>query len=306
MSSASELKSPLAAFREHLVRIGASRHTLRAYLSDLQEFERYLLGRNQQLLTATHQLIRGYLGELAEKHGPSTRARKLASIKALYRHLVRCKLLSANPAKVLKSPKLPKPLPKIIPVDEVFALVEMPKLPKVLALRDRAILEVLYGGGLRVNELCSLALHDWDREGRVLRVFGKNSKERLCPIHRKAAAALDAYLAHREELLRSAGRGADSEMLFLNYRGGRLSSRSVARHLDRYTRQCGLPRKVSPHALRHSFASHLLAGGADVRSIQELLGHSSLSTTQRYTHVSWERLQEVYEKAHPRALGSQK
>jgi integrase/recombinase XerC len=294
------------AFREHLKRLGASPHTVRAYLSDLREFERYLAGQQKELLSATHQVIRGHLGQLAQKHGPSTRARKLASIKAFYRYLVRRRLLAASPAKILRSPKLPRPLPKVLPVDEAFALVETPKLQNVLALRDRAILEVLYGGGLRVSELCSLSVQDWDREGKVLRVFGKSSKERLCPIHRKAALALEAYLGHREELLMRTRGLADAQALFLNYRGDRLRSRSVARHLDRYARQCGLPRKVSPHALRHSFASHLLAGGADVRSIQELLGHSSLSTTQRYAHVSWERLQEVYEKAHPRALSPKK
>src|SRR5262249_6322198 len=149
-------------------------------------------------------------------------------------------------------------------------------------------------------ELCSRSVGDWDPEGGVLRVLGKGSRERLCPVNKKAASALEAYLSRRSELLAKRG-SADACALFLNYRGGPLRARSVARHLDRYVRRCALAPKVGPHALRHSFATHLLAGGADVRTIQELLGHASLSTTQRYAHVSWERLQEVYDKAHPRA-----
>src|SRR6266849_5694211 len=160
----------------------------------------------------------------------------------------------------------------------MFALVEEPSRKTALELRDRAILEVLYGGGLRVSELCNLSIEDVDRDGRTLRVLGKGNKQRLCPIHPRAIAAIDAYLTRR----------------------------SVARHLDRYVRRCGLVRKVSPHALRHSFATHLLGAGADVRSIQELLGHASLSTTQRYTHVSWEQLQRTYDQAHPHALAARK
>jgi len=297
---AEPLSPEVLSFAAHLRQTGASPHTQRAYLGDLAELEGHLAAAGLTVRSATHQAIRAHLAALAANQQPSSRARKLASIKALYRYLVRRKLLATSPAKAVRTPKLPKPLPKVLPVDEAFALMESPGRTTPLELRDRAILEVLYGGGLRVSELCSLSVPDWDREGRVLRVLGKSSRERLCPVNAKAARALETYLSRRSELL-AKGRAVDPSALFLNYRGGRLRARSVARHLDRYVRRCALARKVSPHALRHSFATHLLAGGADVRTIQELLGHASLSTTQRYTHVSWERLQEVYDKAHPRA-----
>jgi integrase/recombinase XerC len=299
-----EALSPLLQkFRAHLEQQqGASEHTVRNYLLDLADYERYLTERlGLSLLAGSHAAIRGYLGTLAVDLAPASRARHLASIKSFYRFLVRQKLLPASPAKLVKSPKLPKPLPKVLPVDEVFAILEMPSQKTVLGLRDRAILEILYGGGLRISELCGLDLLDVDRSGRLVRVMGKGSKERICPVNAKSIRALEAYLARRGELLAVPQAKQDPDALFLNFRGGRLTPRSIARHLDAYVVQCALTRKVSPHALRHSFATHLLGGGADVRSIQELLGHASLSTTQRYTHVSWDQLQAVYDKAHPRA-----
>jgi integrase/recombinase XerC len=298
-----ELSPLLEKFRAHLEdEKGASPHTVRNYLVDLVDYERYLVERMKlSLLAGTHAAIRGYLGTLAVDHAPASRARRLASIKSFYKYLVRQKLLPASPAKLVKSPKLPKSLPKVLPVDEVFAILEIPSQKTVLGLRDRAILELLYGGGLRISELCGLNLLDVDRSQRIVRVMGKGSKERLVPVNAQAVRALEAYLARRGELLATAGAGKDPEAMFLNFRGGRLTPRSIARHLDAHVVQCALQRKVSPHAMRHSFATHLLGGGADVRSIQELLGHASLSTTQRYTHVTWEQLQKVYDAAHPRA-----
>ncbi len=299
-----EALSPLLEkFRVHLEsEKGASPHTVRNYLIDLVAFEKYLTGTMKlTLLAGTHAAIRGYLGTQAVDHAATSRARRLASIKSFYKYLVRQKLLSASPAKLVKSPKLPKSLPKVLPVDEVFAILEMPSVKTVLGLRDRAILEMLYGGGLRISELCGLDVLDVDRSGRIVRVMGKGRKERLCPINAKAVRALEAYLARRGELLATARPGQAPEGLFLNYRGGRLTPRSIARHLDTYVVQLALARKVSPHAMRHSFATHLLGGGADIRSIQELLGHASLSTTQRYTQVTVEQLQEIYDAAHPRA-----
>ncbi|MBF5041231.1 tyrosine recombinase XerC [Aggregicoccus sp. 17bor-14] len=299
-----EALSPLLQkFRAHLEdQQGASAHTVRNYLLDLQDYERYLTERmGSSLLAGSHAAIRGYLGTLSVDLAPASRARHLASIKSFYRFLVRQKLLPASPAKLVKSPKLPKALPKVLPVDEVFAILEVPSQKTVLGLRDRAILEILYGGGLRISELCGLDLLDVDRSGRLVRVMGKGSKERICPVNAKSIRALEAYLQRRGELLATPHAKQDPDALFLNFRGGRLTPRSIARHLDTYVVQCALTRKVSPHALRHSFATHLLGGGADVRSIQELLGHASLSTTQRYTHVSWDQLQAVYDKAHPRA-----
>ncbi len=293
----------LEKFRVHLEdEKGASPHTVRNYMIDLVDFERYLVERMKlSLLAASHAAIRGYLGTLAVDHAATSRARRLASIKSFYKYLVREKLLPASPAKLVKSPKLPKSLPKVLPVDEMFAILEMPSQKTVLGLRDKAILEMLYGGGLRISELCGLNLLDVDRSGRIARVMGKGSKERLVPVNAQAIRALEAYLARRGELLAVPRPEQDPDAMFLNYRGGRLTARNIARHLDRYVLLCALQRKVSPHALRHSFATHLLGGGADIRSIQELLGHASLSTTQRYTHVSWEQLQSVYDAAHPRA-----
>ncbi|MCE9673890.1 tyrosine recombinase XerC [Myxococcus stipitatus] len=293
----------LEQFRVHLEdEKGASPHTVRNYLIDLEDFERYLVERMKlSLLSGTHAAIRGYLGTLSTDHAPASRARRLASIKSFYKYLVRQKLLPASPAKLVKSPKLPKALPKVLPVEEVFALLDVHDLKSVLGLRDKSILELLYGGGLRISELCALDLLDVDRRGRIVRVMGKGSKERLVPVNAQAIRALEAWLARRGELLAEPRPAQAPDALFLNARGGRLTDRSIRRHLDAHVLKCALARKVSPHALRHSFATHLLGGGADIRSIQELLGHASLSTTQRYTHVTWEQLQEVYDAAHPRA-----
>ncbi len=292
----------LARFESHLAHAKvSSAHTVKAYRSDLAQFRSYVEKSGGSLLAVTHLTIRAYLGALAVDRAHASRARKLASIKAFYRFVVREGGLAQSPARRVKSPKLPQRLPKPLPVDEVFAVLDAPEQRTVLALRDRAILEVLYGAGLRVSELCGLSLGDLDRDGGVVRVMGKGSKERICPLHEGAFAAVDAYLSRRGELLAKPNSRSAPEALFLNHRGGRLTPRSIARHLDKYAASAALTRKVSPHALRHSFATHLLAGGADIRSIQELLGHASLSTTQRYTKVSWEQLQAVYDKSHPRA-----
>lgn len=293
----------LEKFRVHLEdEKGASPHTVRNYLIDLVDYERYLVERMKlSLLSGTHAAIRGYLGTLSTDHAAASRARRLASIKSFYKYLVRQKLLPGSPAKLVKSPKLPKTLPKVLPVEEVFALLDVHDLETVLGLRDKAILDLLYGGGLRISELCGLDLLDVDRKGRIVRVMGKGSKERLVPVNAQAIRSLEAYLGRRGELLATPRAGQAPDAMFLNFRGGRLTPRSIARHLDAHVLKCALARKVSPHSLRHSFATHLLGGGADIRSIQELLGHASLSTTQRYTHVTWEQLQEVYDAAHPRA-----
>lgn len=291
----------LERFQAHLEAKGASPQTVRAYLSDLRQFEQYLQGRGLALETATKQAIRGWQSVLTVDHKATSRARKLASAKALYGFMVETHHLEGSPAKRVRSPKLPKTLPKVMPVDEVFAILRAPTDRTALGLRDRAIFELLYGAGLRAAELCALSPGDVDLRERIVRALGKGRKERLVPFHEYAADALAVYLERRGELLAKPHPNQDPDALFLNHRGGRLTPRSVARHLDRYVLQCALARKVSPHALRHSFATHLLAGGADVRSIQELLGHASLSTTQRYTHVAFEQLQKVYDAAHPRA-----
>ena len=279
----------------------ASKHTLKAYAGDLRAFAAYLEPLGVGLLAATHLQVRGFLGVQAVDHAATSRARRLAALKAFYGFLVRRKQLDVNPAARTRTPKLPQRLPRAVPIDETFALMESPDLDRLLGLRDKAILEVLYGGGLRVSELVGLSLGDVDRSNGVVRVLGKGKKERLCPLNPTALEAIELWIGRRGELLAKQRKGQDPAALFLNHRGGRLTTRSIGRHLDAYVLKLGLERKLSPHALRHSFATHLLAGGADIRVIQELLGHASLSTTQRYTHVGFEQLQQVYDKAHPRA-----
>ncbi len=277
----------------------ASPHTLKGYLGDLAQFCEYLEGRRIALERVDPLAVRGFLASVHARTKATTRARKLASVRAFFAFLYKRGIVAQNPARLVTSPKKPKSLPKVVPVDDVLALLEAPSCADVLGLRDRAVLEVLYGGGVRVSELCGLSIGDWDRQANVIRVLGKGRKERIVPLGRKARAALDAWLARRDE---RASRG-DERALFVNQRGGRLGVRSIGRLIDKHALACALDRHVHPHALRHSFATHLLDGGADLRAIQELLGHASLSTTQGYTAVSWDRLQAVYDKAHPRARG---
>ncbi len=289
-------------FLRHLeISRAVSPHTLRAYTQDLKALFAYLDPLGVTAEKVTHLHIRGFLGVQSVTLAPASRARRLAGVKAFFKFLTRRKVIEVNPARRVKTPKLPQRLPRAVPVDEAFALMEAPDAEKVLGLRDMAMLEVLYGGGLRVSELCGLDLDSLDVRARTVKVLGKGNKERVCPLHEGAVASVVAWLERRGELLVKAAKKQDPRALFLNFRGGRLTTRSVERHLDRYVTQLGLNRKMSPHALRHSFATHLLAGGADIRSIQELLGHASLGTTQRYTAVSFEQLQSVYDKSHPRA-----
>ncbi len=296
------MKDPVSEFLRFLeVSKVVSKHTLKAYALDLKTFGAYLASQNLTFTEVNHLHIRGYLGQQSVELAATTRARRLASLKSFYKFLNRRKIIDVNPARRVKSPKLPLKLPRAIPVDEAFALMKAPDPDRLLALRDRAMLEVLYGGGLRVSELCGLSLGDLERSSNTVRVLGKGQKERLCPLNPEAIAALDAWFARRGELLAKQSKNQAPMAMFLNFRGGRLTTRSVQRHLDKYVLALGLNRKMSPHALRHSFATHLLAGGADIRAIQELLGHASLSTTQRYTAVSFEQLQAVYDKTHPRA-----
>jgi integrase/recombinase XerC len=279
----------------------ASPHTLKAYAQDLKALEAYLDPQGVAIEAVNHLHLRGFLGVQSVTLAASSRARRLAGLKSFYKYLARRKVIETNPARRVKTPKLPQRLPRAVPVDEAFALMDAPDSDALLGLRDWAMLEVLYGSGLRVSELCGLSLDSIDLRAGTARVLGKGNKERICPLSAPAVEALAEWLGRRGELLVKPAKRQDPQALFLNFRGGRLTARSVERHLDRYVRQLALNRKLSPHALRHSFATHLLAGGADIRSIQELLGHASLSTTQRYTAVSFEQLQKVYDSAHPRA-----
>jgi integrase/recombinase XerC len=285
----------LTEFADHLARIArASPHTQRAYLSDLRQLATWLLESGKSLDTADRDDLRAFLAAHFGRNQPATLARKQASLRAYYEHRVRMGYLADSPARRLISPKRRRSLPNVVSVDDLFALLDTPNARTAAGLRDRCALELLYGAGLRVSELVGLDLPDLIDGATAVRVRGKGGKERVVPLVAKARAALQAWLARRDEL-------GSGPALFLNRRGGRLTTRSVARHLARYALICGTQRHVHPHALRHSFATHLLDMGADLRGIQELLGHASLSTTQRYTHVSSERLVQIYEDSHPRA-----
>jgi integrase/recombinase XerC len=277
----------------------ASAHTVRAYLADLAQYAAYLAGASAPVVPSSPALVRGFVARAAADAGPASLGRKLSTLRSFYGFLVREGLAPGNPARAVASPRRPKRLPEVLPEEEVAALVEAPEGDGPAALRDRAILELLYGSGLRVSELVGLDVDDVDLEARLVRVLGKRSKERIVPFGRSAAAAVRRWLEEgRPALAKAARSGAP---LFLNARGGRLLQRSVARRLDRAVLAAGLPRHVHPHVLRHCFATHLLGNGADLRGIQELLGHASLSTTQRYAHLDWKRLADVYDRAHPRA-----
>jgi len=282
----------------------ASAHTCRCYRKDLEEFENFLKDSNIKV-NPHGQLeiekvdrfdIRRYLSFLHRKNRKSSIARKLSTLRSFFRYLIREKVISVNPAKVVSTPKVEKPLPTTLTVDEAFRLMDSPKREeKERELRDRAILELLYSSGLRVGELVSLNFRDLDLTLGIVKVFGKGRKERIVPVGSKAMEALKAYLENRMG-------GEPDTPLFINTRGGRLTARSVDRMIKRYSKTSGIVRKVSPHTLRHTFATHLLDAGADIREIQEMLGHSSLSTTQRYIHLTPGKLMEVYDKAHPRSF----
>ena len=286
---------------------GFSSNTCRAYQRDLEQFLAYVQGSASGLPRAGEDVdvhdvddvvIRSYLGFLHKRNQKSTIARKLSALRSFFRFLVRRGVMNTNPADGVLTPKRGRAVPRYLPVDEIFRLLDGLKGDSLLALRNRAILETLYSTGVRVAELAGMNVGDVDFDKGFVRVTGKGKKERLTPVGKKALDCMGAYLEKR-------GRFAGSPVpegapLLLNNRGGRLSTRSIARLLERVVRQLGLLRPISPHGLRHTFATHMLDAGADLRVVQELLGHASLTTTQRYTHVSIDRLMEVYDKSHPR------
>jgi integrase/recombinase XerC len=282
---------------------GASPHTCRAYRADLELFAAFLheQGLPVDVTKIDYLSIRLYLGHLYQ--GRQTKRtsvkRKLASLRTFFKYLKREGVVEKNPAKMVAIPKGEKTLPHPLSVDEAFRFIDIPDAASPLGSRDRAILEFLYSSGLRVGELTALSLSDLDLEAGMVRVLGKGNKERMVPIGSKAVEALNLYLTHRSELMRN--EQSPPQHLFLNHRGGRLSARSVGRMIKKYLLQAGIVKETTPHTFRHSFATHLLDAGADLRGIQELLGHASLSTTQKYTHVSSAKLMEVYDRTHPRA-----
>ncbi len=293
------VRRAIAAFLAHLDRErNLSTQTLRAYAEDLRQFARHLeaeLGHEGHPRDVDHLMIRSFLASLHRKRlRKSSAARKLAALRTFFRYLCREGALKTNPARALLSPRVERHLPAHLDEAQVAALLDIPGEGDAV-LRARAILELLYATGLRCGELVSLDLPEVDLDGRMLRVVGKGRKERVAPFGTRAREALKAYLPARS---RARPR---QEALFVNSRGGRLTDRSVRLLVAQRVRQTAAAIKISPHGLRHSFATHLLERGADLRAIQELLGHASLSTTQRYTHINARHLMEIYSKAHPRA-----
>jgi integrase/recombinase XerC len=276
-------------------------NTIEAYRDDLESFTGFLcndylvLGRDQlDLKRIDHLAIRSYLAHLARKKlSRSSIARHLSALRSFFKYLMREEIVSANPARMVATPRREKHLPAVLQTSDVAVLLEMPDLSTPLGVRDRAWLELMYASGLRISELVGVDIDDVELRARLVKVRGKGAKERIVPFGTKAQEAIRSYLEVRNT--------PDEDALFVNYRGQRITTRSVRRLFNGYVRDASLRAGVSPHTLRHSFATHLLNAGADLRAIQELLGHASLSTTQKYTHLNDWQLVEVYKKAHPRA-----
>jgi len=324
------MKAAIDRYLHHLrTERNASRHTLRNYESDLRQFLQYLTpeGAEEPLLkNADHHVIREYIGWLYDKKLERTSiGRKLATLRSFFRFCVREGRMSANPARLVPTPKLSRRLPEVPGTEEMNRFlnamkgyepparerrsakketngaIERERVNRPLVERDRLIFELLYSSGLRVSELVGLNLEDVDRESRMVRVRGKGRKERIVPYGDKARQALEVYDAVRTELLARAGGRRTQQAVFLNYAGCRLTDRSVDRIVKKYARLLSTGWNAHAHTFRHAFATHLLTEGADLRAIQELLGHQSLSTTQRYTHASIRHLMDVFDKSHPRA-----
>ena len=277
----------------------ASAHTIAGYRSDLGQFGGFLEERGLPLRRVDNVLIRGFMAELhLRKLKKSSSARKLAAIRSFFRFAVKKKWVSENPARMVATPKQEQHVPSFLSEHEMAGFLEIPDSGKPLDLRDRALLELLYASGIRVSELVGINLEDMSLGERLIRVRGKGKKERLLPFGRVAGERLAAYLRSRPVLVQDR---VGETGLFLNYQGRRITSRSVERIVDKYIRLTAIKRRISPHSLRHSFASHLLGRGADLRVIQELLGHESLATTQKYTHLNLGQLMDVYHKSHPRS-----
>lgn len=326
------MKQSIDRFLEYLRSVrNASPHTTTNYAKDLGQFRTFLAppGMAEPVLaTVTHHMIREFVAHLHDQGlQKSSIARKLAALRSYFKYCVRERMVKENPARLVPTPKLPKRIPAVLSAEEMSGFLDqlagvqnravrtegkkkgsevaVGKVEDSLLLpRDRAILEMLYAAGLRVSELTGLDVVDMDQTEKVVRVLGKGKKERIVPFGTKAAEALRAYWPVRERLLRENARGGgktEPQAVFLNYKGRRLTQRSVGRIVKKYVRVVNINWDLHPHSLRHAFATHLLADGADLRSIQELLGHQSLSTTQKYTHASIRQLMDIYDKAHPHA-----
>ena len=284
---------------------GLSRNTLEAYRSDLLQFGRYLEARGASAQLATAADVSGFLTELAVGSGrpgasPATLHRKTACLRSFFRHLLREEVRQSDPTARLTTPRRGRPLPHVLTRGEVSVLLRQPRGTEPVALRDRALLELMYACGLRASEAIGLGLSDVDLDEGVLRARGKGSKERVVPVGRAAVTALRIYVDRgRPQLVHD----SSETRLFVNFRGAALTRQGLYKIVQRHAATAGLAGRMSPHTLRHTFATHLLAGGCDLRSVQEMLGHADVATTQLYTHLSSERLKDVYFRAHPRATG---
>lgn len=300
------MQAVIGPFLEYLDRErDASIHTRKNYHVDILQFVTFLRHAAPDILAEgphglnqiDSNLVRDFVASLLQGHHPASVARKLSSLRSFFKFWMRQKMMTQNPAKSVATPKIPKRVPRFLSEEETATLLHVPTGATFQERRDRAILELFYSSGLRVSELVSVNVGDIDLIAGVVRVLGKGRKERLVPVGRPALESIQDYLQMRELVTPTPGSGA----LFINRKGGRLTVRSVERQVKKYLRLSGIQKKVTPHMLRHTFATHMLNHGADLRGIQELLGHSSLSTTQRYTHVTIDQLMDVYDKTHPKA-----
>jgi integrase/recombinase XerC len=299
------MQSSIESFLRHLrIEKNVAPLTLKSYAEDFESLLAYFrerLGQVPDAAEVTVGILRGYVSYLHEcQYAKTTIARRLASLRTFFRFCCREKLAPSNPAKALRTPRTGRKLPHFLTTVQVAQLLETPPANKPMGLRDRAILETIYSAGLRVAEVVGVNVEDWDRDANVLRVRGKGRKERVSPLGSYAVRALNRWMQVRKPHPR------DPSAMFLNKFGRRLTTRSVGRLLLGHLKASDLSTLTTPHTLRHSFATHLLDGGADLRSVQELLGHKSLTTTQIYTHVSTRRLRETYEKAHPHAASQRR
>ena len=296
------MQQHIELFLEALRNRAVSQHTLTSYESDLRDFEAFLTLRKAVFDELDHIFIRDFLGHLYERKLQKTSiARKLACLRTFFKFLVREHRIKTNPAELVSSPRLPKKLPSYLPEHEAVIVVETSRGDSFKDLRDRAILELLYASGLRVRELAGLNDESLDLSQQLVRVFGKGRKQRIVPFGEFAARALAAYLTERDRIRLAQAEDDGQTPVFVSVRGRRLSARDVQRLVEKTRRALPSGRRLTAHTLRHTFATHLLERGADLRAIQELLGHSSLATTEKYTHVSLEHLRKEYDKAHPKA-----
>ena len=276
---------------------GLAENTVTAYSADLSELADFFENENLNPLVVSRNHIADYVGYLRKKHSPRSVARKISATKMFFRFLTSEGMLDTNPAQFLETPRLPRSLPDTLNMEEIQRLLDQPDTTKPKGQRDHAMIELLYASGLRVSELINLKIQDVNLEAGFLRTMGKGSKERLVPIGEKATTAVTEYIHAGRALTNKAG---NSPYLFLNFRQKPMTRQGFWKIIKNYGKEAGIQKKITPHSLRHSFASHLLEGGADLRAVQVMLGHADISTTQIYTHVTRERLKELHEKCHPR------